>query len=98
MRETTKTDETDWEEAYFRQQSEIAKKLGCLAHPNDIDAALRDLQRRAAGGDRKRARRRARIKAALVEALRSEGVLAGEASEVAGDLDRIARRLVDPAR
>jgi hypothetical protein len=88
--------ETDWKEAYFQQQRELAKKLGCNAHPNDIDARLRDLQRRAAGGDRKRARRRARLKTAMIKALRSEGVIAEETKMVADDLDRIAERLVEP--
>lgn len=88
--------ETDWKEAYFQQQSELAEKLGCNAHPNDIDWTLRDLQRRAAGGDRKRARRRARLKAAMIKALRSEGVIAEETKRVSDDLDRIAERLVKP--
>lgn len=88
--------ETDWKEAYFQQQSTLAEKLRCTAHPNNIDAALGNLQRRAAGGDRKRARRRARLKTAMIKALRSEGVLAEETKMVADDLERIAQRLVEP--
>ncbi len=88
--------EIDWKEAYFQQQNELAEKLGCLAHPNNINATLRDLQRRAAGGDRKRARRRARLKTAMIKALRSEGIIAEETKMVADDLDRIAERLVEP--
>jgi hypothetical protein len=88
--------ETDWKEAYFQQQSELAEKLGCNAHPNDIDATLRDLQRRAAGGDRKRAQQRARLKTAMIKALRSEGVNAEETKTIDDDLDRIAKRLVEP--
>jgi hypothetical protein len=87
---------TDCKEAYFQQQSELAETLGCNAHPNDIDAALGDLQRRAAGGDRKRARRRVQLKTAMIKALRAEGVIAEETKMVADDLDRIAERLVEP--
>lgn len=88
--------ETDWKEAYFQQQLKWAEKLGCNAHPNDIDAALGDLQRRAAGGDRKRARRRARLKGIMTKALKSEGVTAEELKMVDDDLGRLAQRLVAP--
>lgn len=87
---------TDWEEAYFQQQREFAEKLGCTGHPNNIVAAIRDLQRRAAGGDRKRARRHARLKKAMTAALRSEGVTAEEMKGVDDDLNRVARELVEP--
>lgn len=88
--------DTDWKEAYFQQQIELAAKLGCISHPNNIDAALRDLQRRAAGGDRKRARRQARLKSVMLKALRSEGVTPEEAKTIDDDLSQIARELVDP--
>ena len=88
--------ETDWKEAYFQQQLKWAEKLGCAAHPNNIDAALGDLQRRAVGGDRKRARRRARLKAVMGKALKSEGVTAEELKMIDDDLGRLAQRLVAP--
>jgi hypothetical protein len=88
--------ETDWNESYFQQQMRWAEKLGCAAHPNNIDAALGDLQRRAAGGDRKRARRRARLKAGMIKALKSEGVTTEELKGVDDDLGRLVQRLVKP--
>lgn len=86
----------NWEAAYFEQQLKLAEKLGCAAHPNNIDFAIRDLQARAAGGDRKRARRRSRIKAALIKSLKAEGATAEEIAFVDSDLDRIVCRLVKP--
>jgi len=88
--------EINWKEAYFKQQSDLAEKLDCVSHPNNINEALRDLQRRAAGGDRKRARRHARLKTAMTKALRSEGCTADEMKGVDEALDRIAKRLVSP--
>jgi len=88
--------ETDWKEAYFQQQLELAEKLGCPAHPNDIDAALGNLQRRAASGDRKRARRQARLRVVMIKALKSEGVTREEMKRVDDDLGRISQRLVEP--
>lgn len=88
--------ETDWKEAYFRQQREFANKLGCVAHPNNIDASLSDLQRRAAGEDRKRSRRRARLKTSVTKALRSEGVVADEIKTISDKLEEIAQILTEP--
>ena len=86
----------DWKEMYLQQRRELGEKLGCLAHPNNINEALRDLQRRAAGGDRKRARRQARLKRAMTEALQSEGVTAVEIKRIDDDLVRIAQKLASP--
>lgn len=88
--------ETDWKEAYVEQQLRIAEQLGCISHPNNIDAALRDLQRRAAGGDRKRARRHARLKTVMIKALKVEGVTERELEMIDDDIDKVAKCLVSP--
>ena len=86
----------DDDEMYFQYQVQIAKELGCLAHPNNISDAIRQLKRRAEGHDRKRAKRKARVTAALHATLKAEGFTKLEQQSVADDLQRVVEKLVRP--
>lgn len=84
----------DWEEEYFKAQQSLAAKLGCTAHPNNIDFTLRALQYQASKGKRKREKQRVRLKKTLIKALKSKGFSAEETKNVSEDLDRIAQKLL----